>query len=84
MRRAAAACAVAVLGLAVVPVARAAAPSGAALRLADARPIPIEYFQGLTHDPPAGGTSTACSSACTGRTARSASPAGSRMRSRRR
>ena len=50
MRRAAAACAVAVLGLAVVPVARAAAASGDALRLADARPIPIEYFQGLTHD----------------------------------
>ena len=50
MRRAAAACAVAVLGLAVVPVARAKAASGDALRLADARPIPIEYFQGLTHD----------------------------------
>ena len=52
MRRAAAACAVAVavLGLAAVPVARAAAASGGALRLADARPIPIEYFQGLTHD----------------------------------
>jgi len=47
VRRAAAACAVAVLGLAVVPVARA---SGDALRLADARPIPLEYFQGLTHD----------------------------------
>jgi len=52
VRRAAAACAVAVaaLGLAVVPVARAAAPSGDGLRLADARAIPIEYFQGLTHD----------------------------------
>ena len=52
MRRAAAACAVAVaaLGLAVVPVARATAASGDGLRLADARPIPIEYFQGLTHD----------------------------------
>ena len=50
MRRAAAACAVAVLGLAGVPAARAAAASGDALRLADARPIPIEYFQGLTHD----------------------------------
>ena len=33
-----------------MPVARAAAASGDALRLADARPIPIEYFQGLTHD----------------------------------
>jgi len=41
---------VAVLGLAGVPAARAAAASGDALRLADARPIPIEYFQGLTHD----------------------------------
>jgi len=52
VRRAAAACAVAVaaLGLAVVPVARATAASGDGLRLADARPIPIEYFQGLTHD----------------------------------
>jgi hypothetical protein len=50
VRRAAAAVAVAVLGLALVPAARAATGQGPGLRLADARPIPIEYFQGLTHD----------------------------------
>ena len=50
MRRAAAASAVAVLGLALVPSARAATSPGRGLRLADTRPIPIEYFQGLTHD----------------------------------
>ena len=50
MRRAAAASAVAALGLALVPSARAATSPGRGLRLADTRPIPIEYFQGLTHD----------------------------------
>jgi hypothetical protein len=34
--------------LAATPGPAAAAPEG--LRLADARPVPIEYFQGLTHD----------------------------------
>jgi hypothetical protein len=48
VRRAAAALAVAALGAAAAPAADAAAP--ARLRLADARPVPIEYFQGLTHD----------------------------------
>jgi hypothetical protein len=49
VRRAATACAVAAaLGLAAsAPAARAAGADR--LRLADARPIPIEYFQGVTH-----------------------------------
>jgi hypothetical protein len=50
VRRAAAAAAVAVFGLAVAPAPRASAAADQGLRLADARPIPIEYFQGLTHD----------------------------------
>jgi hypothetical protein len=49
VRRAAALAAaiVAVLAGAALPAA-AATPAG--LRLADVRPVPIEYFQGLTHD----------------------------------
>src|SRR3954469_2951098 len=47
MRAAVAAC-VAVAALLAAGPARAAAPDR--LRLADARPVPIEYFQGLTHD----------------------------------
>jgi hypothetical protein len=47
MRRAVAAC-VAVAALLAAGPARAAAPDR--LRLADTRAVPIEYFQGLTHD----------------------------------
>ena len=50
MRRAAAAALLAVAALAAASASRADAAAPNRLRLAGARAVPIEYFQGLTHD----------------------------------